>query len=341
MIRVAAFTGGANVPSARYRVRQLIDPLMQHGIAIREYPARFGSYPPHGKTMRLPWAAATLAERTAAALHGRSFQVTLLQREMVSTLCSAERLTRAPRVLDVDDAIWLNSPAAIERLCRMCDVVVCGNRYIQDQIRQWNPNTALIPTAVDVERYRPSIAAVPDQHRGATIGWSGTSSGHPYLSAIEQALRRVLVANPSVRLRIISDRRPALPTLPETQVEFVPWSPATEVSTLQDLTVGIMPLIDSPWARGKCSFKMLTYMACGIPVVASPVGMNADVFAMGRCGRPASTQEEWVESLNCLVGSPDGCRSMGDAGRRIVEAEFSTERAAASLAAVIRGVAPG
>ena len=102
-----------------------------------------------------------------------------------------------------------------------------------------------------------------------------------------------------------------------------------------------MPLPDTAWSRGKCSFKMLTYMACGIAVVASNVGMNADVFAHGACGVPATTTDEWTTALVTLLRSERDRQAMGREGRRIVEAHYSTPHAAAALAAIFRSVAPG
>jgi glycosyltransferase involved in cell wall biosynthesis len=241
-------------------------------------------------------------------------------------------------VLDVDDAIWLLSASTAERLARSVDLVVCGNEYLRARFAAWSRNVTVIPTAVDVSRFHP---ATPRPRSGSplVIGWRGTSSGHKYLAAIEPALRQVLLANRSATVRIISDRPVPLATLPSDRVEFVRWSPAIEVTALQDLTVGIIPLEDTDWARGKCSFTMLTYMACGVPVVASNVGMNADVFAHGPCGFPASTAADWVDALTMLLAYPQMRANAGAVGRSIVETEYSTERVAGTLAAALKEVA--
>jgi glycosyltransferase involved in cell wall biosynthesis len=337
MMKVAAYTGGDSVPSARYRVRQLVEPLRRRGVDIVEYPARFGSYPPRERVKHPVWGAMALVERAVASIHSWKADVTLLQREMLSKLFTVERLTHRPRVLDVDDAIWLLSERTAERLARSAELVVCGNAYLRERFAGWNPTTTIIPTAVDVSRFRPA-----PERRSAdapVIGWSGTSSGHAYLAAIEPALRRVLASHPSASLRIISDRRPRLTSLPAEQVVFVPWSPEVEVTALQDLSIGIMPLEDSEWARGKCSFKMLTYMACGVPVVASNVGMNADIFGRGACGLPAKSETDWVDALDTLLASPAMRAEAGAVGRRIVENEYSTEVVADALASALNAVA--
>lgn len=335
MIRVAAYTGGTSVPSARFRVRQLIPHLRAQGVDVFEYPAAFGSYPPASHALRPVWGVAALVERAVAARSGRYADVTLLQREMLSTLRTVEFLTRRPRILDMDDAIWSHSPTRIAALARSVDVVVCGNRYLAEWASQVNPRTTIIPTGVDVDVYTPAAVA----SSAPIVGWCGTSGGYPYLTAIEPALARAVAAVPGARVRIISDRPPSLSQLPADRVDFVRWSPENEVRVLQDLAIGIMPLPDTPWTRGKCSFKMLTYMACGVATVASDVGMNSDVFSRGACGVPVRTDEEWTDALIDLLRDEPKRRAMGIEGRRIVDAEFSTRATSAALAQVVRDVA--
>ena len=335
MIRVAAYTGGASVPSARFRVRQLIPDLREHGVEVFEYPAAFGSYPPINRVLRPAWGVAALVERTVAVRSGRYADVTLLQREMLSTLRTVEFLTRRPRILDMDDAIWLHSPSRMAALARDVDMVVGGNSYLAEWASQVNPHTAIVPTGVDVDVYTPAESNTS----GPLIGWCGTSSGHPYLLSIEEALASALAAVPEARVRVVSDRRPMFTRLPADRIEFVAWSPENEVPLLQDLSIGIMPLADTAWARGKCSFKMLTYMACGVAVVASDVGMNADVFRRGACGVPVRSTQEWSDALVHLLRHDAERRAMGREGRRIVEVDFSTRETSAALARVIKDVA--
>jgi glycosyltransferase involved in cell wall biosynthesis len=335
VIQIAAYTSGVNAPGARYRVQQMIQPLRARGISMREYPAPFGSYPPSIKPLRPLWGGITVVERLGAALRGRLADMTLLQREMVSTLITVERFTKAPRVADVDDAIWLHNRRTAETLARMCETVVCGNAFLAENFAQWNQNVVVVPTAVDSARFVPGAERVGAE----LIGWSGTSSGFKFLYQIEPALARVLRAAPGAKLRVISDRQPVFKLLPPAQVEFIRWRPEREVETLQDLSVGIMPLENSDWSRGKCSFKMLTYMACAVPVVASPVGMNSEVFAHGECGLPAETAENWESALLALLDCPEQRRRMGATGRRIVLDHYSTDVISEKLATVLTQVA--
>jgi glycosyltransferase involved in cell wall biosynthesis len=362
VIDVAAFTGGWNVPSAKFRVRQYIEPLGRNGIRVREHAAALGVYPPAATLLRPFWAAGTLASRMPSILGGRRADLTLLQREMLSTFVTLEPLTRSPRVLDVDDAIWMGREGrAARRLAEISDLVICGNAYIAEHFAAWTSRTALLPTAVDTDRYtplwRPGVGTegnpgaeapgprgegVPgprDPGEGPVIGWMGTSSNFPYLERIEAALAAALRARPAASVLIVSDRAPTLAALPAGRWRFSPWSADREVADLQAMTIGLMPLDDTPWARGKCSFKMLTYMACGVPVVVSPVGMNVDVLAEGAVGLPATTSSEWTESLVSLLDAERERRTMGEAGRRVADARYSVRVVAPRLAALLTGAA--
>jgi glycosyltransferase involved in cell wall biosynthesis len=328
MLRVAAFTGGAAVPSARFRVRQYIRALETHGVQLREFIAPISAYPPARRWLRPAWGAAALAASVPRVLAGRRHDVSLLQ--------TLEPLVREPRILDVDDAIFLyREGRTAERLARLCETVICGNAYLAEWFSAKKKNVVVIPTAVDTDRYLPRVAQ--SLAGGPVLGWIGTSGNLEYLRGIEGSLRRALDAVPSARLRVVSDRAPVLRRLAPERVEFIPWSERSELAAIQGMDIGLMPLQDSPWARGKCSFKMLQYMACGLPVVVSPVGMNAEVLALGPCGLAASTEEGWTDALLALLEGHNERLRRGAEGRRIVEASFSIRAVVPQLARALRG----
>jgi glycosyltransferase involved in cell wall biosynthesis len=122
-------------------------------------------------------------------------------------------------------------------------------------------------------------------------------------------------------------------------VVFERWSPAREAAVLREFSVGLMPLEDTPWARGKCSFKMLTYMACGIPVVVSPVGMNTEVLGHGACGYAASTQEEWIDTVSSLLRDEATAHAMGKVGRQITQTHYARRVIGPKLAQLLRAQA--
>ena len=334
-MRVCAFTGGEQVPSARLRVRQYIEPLAALGIEVTEYISRFGAYPPRSRLLRPEWAALSLLGRMPGIVASRRFDLTLLQREMLSSRFTLEGLTRAPRVLDVDDAIWLlGDGRCARRLASISQLVICGNAYLACMFGDWTRMVEVVPTAVDTERYKPSGGA-PGSGR---IVWVGTASNFHYLKSIERALAAVLGRDRERKLLVVSSERPHFEGIREEQVEFMSWSVSGEVAALQRSHVGIMPLDDGEWARGKCSYKMLTYLACGLPVVVSPVGMNCDVLALGRVGLAARNCDEWVEALEVLLRNPKEAAGMGKDGRRVAESFFSVGRVAVRLASVLEGV---
>lgn len=338
-IRVAALTQGRNVPSARLRVRQLIPPLSARGVDLRESWAPLGAYPSGPRWMRPAWLAASLASRAPQVLRSRAHDVVLLQRELISTLSTFERWTGRPRVLDVDDAIHLHRGGrTARRLAGLCQMVVCGNAHLAGVFKEWNPNVAVLPTAVDPDHYRPLDPSEEGQREPA-ICWVGTHGNFQYLRLVQDSLARVLRQRPGSSLVVVADRPPDLPAIPPARLRFVRWTPQAERDALRAAAVGIMPLLDSPWARGKCSYKMLASMASGLPVVVSPVGMNREILAQGRIGVGATDGGEWEEAILRLLDDEAEARRLGAAGRALVMERYSVDRVADGLAACLARVA--
>jgi glycosyltransferase involved in cell wall biosynthesis len=332
LLRVSAYTAGATVGSARFRVRQYAAPLAARGIELDEYWPRLGAYPPRNRVLRPAWLVGSLAERLPQLVAGRGADVTLLQREMISTLPTLEGLTRRPRIVDVDDAIHLHRGGwAARRLARLADLVVVGNAWLAEIWREWNPEIEILPTAVDTDAY--TVRPMPER---PVIGWIGTGGNLPYLAAIAPALAAVCERFPGTTIAVCCDRPPELGGLP---VRYVRWSAAVEADFLASLTVGIMPLADGPWERGKCAFKMLQYMAAGRPCVVSPVGMNAELLGEAELGLAATGLDEWRDALASLIADPGAAARMGAAGRALAERRYSLAVLAPRLAELLRRVA--
>lgn len=331
-LRVAAFTGGLQAPSARFRVRQYIPALARLGIDVAELSPGLGSYPPEQRWRRPAWLAGSLAQRLPHIARSWAADVTLLHREMISTLCTLEGLTRSPRLFDVDDAIHLFRRGwAAKRLAERADLVVVGNAWLAEAWRPWNPNVKILPTAVDTDAYR--VAPLPER---PSIGWIGSYGNLRYLENIGPALAKIAQRFPNVSIRVCSERTPSLPRVP---YDYVPWSKDVEDSFLASLSVGLMPLEDGPWERGKCSFKMLQYMAAGRPCVVSPVGMNKDLLAQSEVGLAATTHAEWVEAMSAILADRPAAERFGAAGRNLVAARYSLRALTPKLAQLIRSVA--
>ena len=263
--------------------------------------------------------------------------MTLIQRQMLPAFVPLETFTTRPRVLDVDDAVWLNRGGRhVPALARRCDAVICGNEFLAGYFRQWNPSVTVIPTPVDTDLLRPPADA-PLSRR--LIGWTGTSENYRFLYGIETELAEVLRTNRDAALLVISDRPPRFSRIPDEQVEFVRWTPAAESEGLRRICAGIMPLDDTEWSRGKCSFKMLCYMASGVPVVASPVGMNAHVLSHGDIGFGPRDSGAWVGALSTLIQDTKAATQMGANARAIAVEHFSVKALGPVFADTLRSVA--
>jgi glycosyltransferase involved in cell wall biosynthesis len=336
-MRVAAYTGGVAVPSARARVRQYIDPLGRLGITVREYPLPWGNILPRQRGLRPLWMAVTATSRTAALACSWKADVTWISRQLLPAFAPLQALAKRPMILDVDDAVWLNTGGhRAQALARASDLVVCGNSFLADQFSRWNRNVTIIPTAVNTSWYRPRRSR--ESASALVLGWTGTSGNFPFLYSIEGALLRVLRHCSRAKLLVVADRPPQFKRLPESRVEFERWTPRTELAAFAHMSIGLMPLADTAWCNGKCSYKMLCYMAAGLPVVVTAAGMNREVLAMGDVGLSAGCEQQWVDALTALLSDADLRQRMGAAGRVVVEERFSLQRLAQQYAAVFHSL---
>jgi glycosyltransferase involved in cell wall biosynthesis len=330
VIKVAAFTGGLTVPSARFRVRQFVPFLDNLGVHIVEMGMRGGAYPPASLWKRPLWAGGRLGALSLDIARSRAYDTVLLQREMISSHFTLERFTQRPRVLDVDDAIHLLRGGGFARkLAQISDRVIAGNAYLADWYSQWSNDVVVLPTCVDAKIYVPATDRESEQ---IVIGWIGTSANFQYLETLASVLTLIIGKHKHVHLRIVSNRAPELRGLDRSRWSFVQWREENEITDIQAMDIGIMPLADSPWARGKCSFKMLQYMACGLPVVVSPVGMNAEVLNKGEVGFGPTNDQQWADALEGLIQSAQLRRKMGETGRMIVEQSYDAQALAPQLA---------
>jgi glycosyltransferase involved in cell wall biosynthesis len=213
---------------------------------------------------------------------------------------------------------------------RGASAVIAGNEYLARYAREANSNVTLIPTVVDVARYLPCTRKRGHDGR-LVVGWIGSPSSAGYLLERIEALRR-FCRNASARLVLVGSGPIELPGVP---VEVRSWREDAEVAEIQRFDIGIMPIPDTPWARGKCGFKLIQYMACGVPVVASPVGANVRIVDDGQNGFLAGTDDQWVAALSTLAASSLRRQQFGMAGREKVVRRYSLDVAAPLLAGVL------
>jgi len=335
LIKVAALTGGWDEPGSRFRFRQYFPGLAGRGVIVREHVPFFE------KSCGLP-SAFKIYARIPALFRTRDADIVWVSRELVKGYETFERLLKRPRVMDVDDAIWLSLPfgrIAVPHIARAMDAVVVGNNYLADYFNRYCRTVHVVPTAIDVARYtlRPNIEGKPPQK--FIIGWTGLACNYKYLSLIEQPLKRFLQDHPDAELRLVAQRPWESRAIAPERIRFVPWSKEVEVTALQEMSVGIMPLSDDKWTRGKCSFKMLQYMAVGLPVVVSRVGMNNEVLAKGQIGFGVISADEWYYALDTLYRDWSLQVKLGRAGREVVKQSYSVATITDELANILRNAA--
>jgi glycosyltransferase involved in cell wall biosynthesis len=235
-----------------------------------------------------------------------------------------------PVVFDFDDAIFVSyrSPSngylsylkfasKTKTICRIASHVMVGNPYLAEYARQVNDRVTVIPTTIDTEKYR--VPARKEKTGPTVIGWTGSHSTVQHLDTMRGALKR-LAEQESFRLRVIGT--PSYECAP-VDVEAMPWRAETELEDLSEIDIGMMPLPDDRWSKGKCGLKALQFMALGIPTICSPVGVNTDIIQDDQNGFIAATEDEWVDKLSRLLRSAELRRRLGDAGRATVEEKYS------------------
>ena len=325
-MRVLVITSNFQQASFRLRIEQLKEPLAELGIELdlQERPRS--------------WLA-----RRSLLSSAKKYDATILQRKLLDP-ADARLLRRKSKKLfyDIDDAVMFHqddvgalsrwrTARRFEATARIADTVVAGNQYLAEMFHQRGRPVTVLPTCVNPADYR-----VKQHSSTGAIGlvWIGSSSTLPYLieqlPAIQESAKRI----PGLRLTVIADRplRPA--GLP---IQHIPWSVEGESEALLSGDIGIAPTPSNRWTLGKCGFKIVQYMAAGLPVIASPVGANADIVLHNQTGLHATSREQWIESILRLANQSVMRRELGRFGRQRVEREYSTTRAAETWAKLLTG----
>jgi glycosyltransferase involved in cell wall biosynthesis len=341
--------------SQRFRIEQWREPLRTEGVEIDIFPFAdqrlLGLLYGTGQSMAKGLAlAAAFAKRLVALATLRRYDVLIVHRAAAlfgPALLERALAARHSIILDFDDAIflkhttrvnqrygWLKCPGKTAAICRLSAHVVVGNSYLAAYARQHNARVTVIPSSVDTERYRPAVKATPGP---LVVGWMGSATSQTHLELFAPALRALSAAR-QCEIRVVSDRRPRLPDIPFT---WRPWSSVTELDELRAFDIGIMPMPDDPWSEGKCAMKALLYMAVGVPVVASAVGMNRELIRHSENGLVARSPEDFKAAVETLAQDPGLRRRLGEAGRATVESRYSMRHCASLFREVIRSVAAG
>ena len=340
--------------SSRYRVYQFLPYYERAGLDCsvvnfhtEAYVRQFsGMRDWRPKARSLSYLAGRYLRRFLCLLQTRRYDLVVVEREVFPFLppffdSLLLRVAKAV-VVEYDDATHIYHQRLLDSaflrsllrskvptlMARSAGVIV-GNRHLATYAQQYNCNVLLAPTAIDTNRYTVKKAESFSPPGSACIGWIGTPLTVSYLSEIASALRS-LAGRYDIRLCVIGAPSFRIEGVP---VVAIPWRLETEVEELLSCDIGVMPLTDDAYSRGKCGAKLLQYMGVGLPAVASPVGANQEILCPGESGFLAWTQEEWVEALAQLIEDVELRRQMGLVGRQVVEREYAVSHIAPRLQA--------
>lgn len=327
-------------PSNRFRVEQYFGRLSERGIicTLRPfYSSRL--YNILHKKGRFILKAASLfwftLKRILDVMRAVKYDVVFVHREAYPFGGAIfEPLFKAAAgnlIYDFDDSIFLptgagtnkiarlfRNPSKVGRIIGLSDCVIAGNKFLAEYARQFNSNIAILPTCIDTDVYKPIDK--PVNRRNVVIGWIGSSWTAIYLSLLNEVFMRLVNTYVGLEIRIIGLD---VGQLDHPRIIYRKWSLDSELDELSQFDIGIMPLTNDDWAKGKCAFKIIQYMAVGIPVVASPVGMNLEVVEEGVNGFFADTQDKWFDRVTRLIQDHSLRDRMGHQGRKKVLDKYS------------------
>ena len=341
---------GTQAASTRQRITQAEPYLNAAGITLEVAPLFDNAYLAQlfGEGKRDPWRMmAAYLKRLRLLLSMGQYDFLWVHYELFPYLPGAlERLigwADKPVLYDYDDATFHQYDQhknpfirallgnKLAPLLRRSDVAMCGNAYLRAYADRYCKRTEIIPTVVDVEVYQPKPLRLEGK---PVLGWIGSPSTWSYGKALAPVLTE-FVQNDQLSVLVVGAGHAADKSLP---FEFRDWVEEREVADVQAMDIGIMPIPDAPWARGKCGYKLIQYMACGLPVIASPVGVNTEIVQHGVNGFLASTESEWREAIARLAGDAELRARMGQAGRQAVEEKYSIQRYGPRIAQLIQEI---
>ena len=329
-------------PSQRYRFEQYFDYLADNGIICHMsylIDAQDDKilYQP-GKYFAKLWILIkSILKRHSDLYRVKNFDYIFIQREafMTGTTIFERLLTRSkkPIIFDFDDSIWLldknaansnlsflKNPNKTKRIISLSSTIVAGNEYLADYARQFNTKVKVIPTTIDTKKYQP----IPkESSETVVIGWTGSFSTIKHFEDIVPVLLRIRDKyGDKVKFEVLGDPDYKNSVL---GIQGLPWRAETETADLSRFDIGIMPLPDNEWTKGKCGAKGLQYMGMAIPTIMSPVGVNPIIITDGENGLLAGSEGEWFTKLCQLIDSPTLRQQLGAAGRKTVEEYYSIE----------------
>lgn len=328
-------------PGQRFRIEQWEPLLKQRGVEIIYAPFLDEQlsallYKAGHSARKLSGVTSGFARRLSLLGSVRQFDAVYIFREAAlfgpPIFEALIRRMRTPIIFDFDDAIFVSyrSPSngylsylkfagKTSKICRMSAHVMVGNPYLAEYSRRFNSQVTVIPTTIDLEKYE--IREREEPQDCPVIGWTGSFSTIQHLDTLRGALQK-LAQRERFKLRVIGTPKYKLEGV---EIEAQQWLAKSEVEDLRPADIGIMPLPDDAWSKGKCGLKALQFMALGTPTICSPVGVNTEIIQDGQNGFIAGTEDEWIEKLSALIRSSELRMRLGRAGRTTVEQKYSAD----------------
>ncbi len=329
-------------PSQRFRFEQYMEFLKQNGFDYKfSYLLDADDdkifYSPRNYFAKAVISVKSIFRRIGEAINANDYDIIFVQREcfMLGTAIFEKLFARskAKLIFDFDDSIWMQNVSDANKklaflknaektseIIRVADLIFAGNPYLRDYAKQFNKNIAIIPTTIDTEEYKP----VAHKNDGTVcIGWSGSITTIQHFKYAIPALEIIKKKyGERISIKVIGDGNYKNEAL---NVIALPWIKADEVKEISSFDIGIMPLPDDEWAKGKCGLKGLQYMALEVPTIMSPVGVNSEIIRDGENGFLATTTEEWVDKTSRLIESEELRNKVGKAARQTVIEKYSVE----------------
>ena len=348
-IKITSLTDHLTTPSSRFRVRQLIPYLKEKEIDVYDLPRRFSSqkaarlFPKKRISksfIKINYAfvqeLANVVQTLFRLLKAQDSDYLLISRELIDNFPSFERFITKNIILDIDDAIFINRPQCHDKtltLLKKSPIVFAGNSYLYSWCKQFAENVYEIPTPVDVNKFLEKKRKPKDSF---VVGWQGTSSSFQYLKEIENELGEFFSGKNNCYFNISSDRYPSELEKLSKYIKFSKWKAKDEVSHIHEFDIGIMPMEKSEYSLGKCSYKMLLYLSCGIPACVTSWGMNKDVLEKGKVGVGIKNSNDWTESLEYLYQNRKNLDNIFPDCRKVIEENYSVEKVVNKIEEIIK-----
>lgn len=344
-----------NIPSSRFRVYQYLNELDNVGIEYDLAPSKYPLFE-RFRLSRNPvskgfYYSHMVLRRLWDAIRSQTYDVVFLQREVIPHIYpiipKIIKFFNKRLVFDFDDAIWayhtgrgnkfydfLRYDHKIQDIIRLSSNVIVGNNFLAEFAREYNDNVSIIPTPVEMNDYKPR--KYPSKNDKTVIGWTGSDSTNNFLNSLTK-VRRKLEKRYDFAFTVVSNSLKDIDY--QNNISFVPWDIKTEVSELQKFDIGIMPMEDNIWNKGKCNLKVIQYMGVAVTPVCSPVGMNNEIIQEGITGFLPKNDNEWISTIGKLIEDPSLRQKIGLNARKLGEDKYSVRANAPHLIKILEETA--